>query len=285
MLKHAIDSAGSPYAWSWDPGVLIGLGIIAALYVNGLVRSRDRWPRFLSNWQPIAFFAGLAAVFAALISPVAELAHALLFMHMVQHLLLMLVAAPLLLAGAPVFVLLRGLPSGFRRTVASPLARNRGLRQFANMLTSPVVAWTVYGVNLIAWHFPGAYSLALNNSAVHALEHLCFFGTALLFWWVVIDPAPFKARASHPVRVLYLFLAMVPSNILGAMLTFAAHTWYEPYTMARRVWGISAESDQQVGGLLMWVPGGIVFLAGAAVVFLAWFESEERKERAARNTP
>lgn len=285
VLAHVEGFAGGEVlgAWSWDPGVLTGLGLLAALYAFGLKRSAGRRRRVLPWWRSLFFYSGLLVLFLALQSPLDTLAHDLFSMHMVQHLLLMMVAPPLLLLGAPIIPLLRGLPRPVRRRVLAPLARSGApLRRLSGFVALPVVSWSLYIGAFWVWHIPALYTLALQYTAVHILQHACFFGTGALFWWNVVDPIPLRAHLRHPIRILYLFLATVPGSALGALLTLSPTLWYASYERAPLIWGLTPLEDQSLGGLIMWVPGGLLYLLAISVVFFSMPETSEERWRERR---
>jgi putative membrane protein len=243
-------------AWHPDPLVLAALLLLAWVYARG----RGRHPR----WRTWCFAGGLAALAVALLSPLDTLAGALASAHMVQHLLLTLVAAPLLALAAPSAALLRGGPSDVRRRV-SPWRRR--LRPAA-LLRRPVVAWLLAVVTLWLWHAAALYDAALADPLVHALEHVMFLATALLFWRVVVGVR--AVRVSPGLAVLLLFTMAVQSALLALLLTFARTPWYVGYTTTTRPWGIEQLPDQRLAGAIMWVPAGFVYLAAALALLVGW---------------
>lgn len=247
--------------WSLDPWVVIPLGLAAGLYLVGWARLRRRRPARLSAGRALAFLAGLATVFVALCSPIDEIAGLLLFVHMTQHLLLLMVAAPLCWLGAPLAPMLRGLP----RPVVPWVARGllRPAVRIARRLAHPVTAWMAFAVTVWAWHTPALYELALRAHAWHHVEHASFLVAGLLFWWPVIQPwQPWPTRAVWPEWALipYLALADVQNTALSAILTFADRVIYPTYAAVPRPWALTALQDQAIAGVIMWVPGSVAFL-------------------------
>jgi putative membrane protein len=236
------------------------------------------WPL----WRTALFLLGIAAIVAALASPIDTLAHELFSVHMVQHMLLVTVGAPLLLLGAPVRPLLRGLPLALRRSVVRPLARSRAVRAVAHLLRHPLIAGGLYVGGLYAWHVPLLYDAALADPVVHVVEHVWFLTTALLFWSVVIDPVPFRATLPYAARIFYLLLAGAGQNtILGGLLSFSTRLLYGSYANGQpERYGIDAVTDQRIGGAIMWVPGDLIFLGAASAAFFLWLAEEEREQRA-----
>ena len=254
-------------------GVLIVLA--AGLYLRG-ARARRGWPW----WRTALFLLGLAALVAALASPIETIALQLFSVHMVQHMLLLTVAAPLLLLGAPVRPLLRGLPLSVRRGVIRAVARNTAFRALVHLLRSPLAAAALYVVGLYAWHVPALYDAALESPTVHLVEHTWFLATALLFWSVVIDPIPFRATLPYAARIPFLLLVGAAQNtILGGLLAFSDRAFYAPYLTTTQAYGMDPATDQRLGGAIMWVPGDLIFLAAASLSFFLWLQSEEQAQR------
>lgn len=198
---------------------------------------------------------------------------------MIQHMLLMVVAAPLLLLGAPPRPLLRGLPRSWIRRVVRPIALFRPFRALLHLLRQPLVAGALYVFGLYAWHIPALYDAALSDEAVHVVEHAWFLATALLFWSCIIDPEPFRATLPYAARIPYLLLAGAAQNtILGGLLAFSTRLLYPVYEGRPERYGIDAVLDQRVGGAIMWVPGDLIFLAAASASFFLWLAQEERDQ-------
>jgi cytochrome c oxidase assembly factor CtaG len=217
---------------------------------------RGRW----HDGRPAAFLGGLAAIYLALASPIEPFSALLLQVHMLQHLLLMMVAPPLLWLGAPLFPLLRGLPRPIRVYWAAPLLSSPPLRRFFGRLTHPVPALLLFVVATWVWHLPPIYDLALRSSGWHYLQHVCFLGTALLFWYAVVRPYPARPRWSLWLLFPYLILADLSNTALAALLTFSGRVLYPYYAEVPRLAGLSPLDDQSAAGVLMWVPGSVAFL-------------------------
>ncbi len=249
--------------------------VVALVYARGTRASR-RWP----GWRTLAFFAGLLTLLLALATQLEEYAFELFSAHMLQHMLLTLVAAPLLLLGAPITPLLRGLPKGARRSVIAPLARWRPLRLVLHTLRSPLVAGILYVGGLYYWHIPRVYDAAVEEPLLHSLEHGWYVATALLFWSVVIDPEPFRSPMPHAARIVYLLLAGAAQNtILGGVLAFSSRVFYPHYSTSPLEYGIDPLTDQRIGGAIMWVPGDMIFLVAASFAFFRWLQTEEDTQR------
>ncbi len=247
-------------AWSADVTALVGIPLAAVLYARGIRALGDR-RRFHNSWRPVAFYGGLAAVFVALVSPLDALAGELFLAHMGQHMLLIFFAVPAIHLSAPVLPFLRGVPRPMRRRVVIPFFKSRAVRFTLRNVSRPLIAWPLFAGMLAFWHFPFAYEAALGNELVHVVEHLAFALGAYLWWWNVVDPIPLRASLSYLARVPFVFITIVPSFVLGAFLTFAPEAWYTPYEATAPAYGFSALEDQQLGGLIMWIPGSFVIAA------------------------
>jgi cytochrome c oxidase assembly factor CtaG len=255
-----------------------GIAAAAAVYGWGVARLwRAVGPgRGVSGWRALAFAAGLAAVGAALASPLDALAEGLFWAHMIQHLMLVLVAAPLLVLGAPLQPLLWTMDAPARRRLGLWWNRRRLLPALVGLLTTPLVAWMLHAGAAWAWHLPGAYLAALGDERVHALEHATFLGTALLFWWAVLQPAG-RRRMDRGMTVLYVVTAGMQGGLLGALLTFAGRPFYPGQSAVAAARGLTALEDQQLAGLIMWLPAGLAYFAAAAALFLLWMRAEEAR--------
>ena len=256
-------------AWRLEPVVIVPLAAAAALYLRGWAALRRRMPERFGAGRPAAFAAGLGAVVLALCSPIDALGHRLLQAHMAQHLLLMVVAPPLLWLGAPVAPLLCGMPRRARHAVASVLAA-APVRRLMGVLADPRVAWMAFVAAFWAWHAPALYDLALRSEAWHHVEHACFFLTALLFWYPVVAAWPARQVWSRWAMIAYLLLAEAQATLLSAILTFSDRVIYPAYEAGARLQGLSPLEDQALAGAIMWVPGSIAFtIALLALVFQA----------------
>ena len=245
------------------------------MYLRG-ARARSHWP----IWRTLLFLLGLVALLASLASPIDRIAFELFSIHMLQHMLLLVVAAPLLLAGAPVRPLLRGLPLAVRRTVIRAVARNTAFRALVHFVRHPVMAAALYVVGLYAWHVPALYDAALDHPTLHIVEHLWFLGVALIFWSVVIDPVPFRASLPYAARIPFLLLVGAAQNtILGGLLAFSDRLYYTHYATTTLAYGLDPVTDQRLGGAIMWVPGDLIFLVAASFSFFLWLQSEEQAQR------
>ena len=237
-------------------------------------------PRPWPAWRTAAFLLGLFALLLALVSGIDLLATALFSIHMVQHMLLTVAAAPLLLLGAPIRPMLRGLPRFVRAAAVRRLAHSRPIRAALHLLRHPLIAGALYVGGLYAWHLPALYDAALANERLHVAEHAWFFASALLFWSVVIDPAPFRGTLSYAARLPYLLVAGAAQNtVLGGLLSFSTRLLYDAYARTPERFGLDPVTDQRIGGAVMWVVGDFVFLAAASISFFLWLAEEEEMQR------
>ncbi len=242
----------------WHVEVLAGLAALAALYGWA---ARARGGAFPA-WRGLAAAAGLLVLAGALNGPLHDLSDRFLFSaHMVQHLLLTLVAPPLLLLGLAPGML-------------EPLLRLRSVTRALALLTRPAIAFVPYNVALVLWHVPGPYNAALEHHALHIVQHLTLIGTAVLAWWPILSPEPALPRPSYPAQLLYLFLLGVPMTAVAAFVTLAEDPLYSFYAAAPRRFDLSPVEDQRLGGVIMWVPATIAPLAAFTAVFFRWTRAE-----------
>ena len=269
-------------SWSIDLKVALALIVSATCYLRGRRVLHGITPTRFSTWRLIAFLGGLVALWVAIASPLDTFSGLLLSAHMVQHLLLLSVAPPLILLGAPLLPLLRGLPRKFAHDGVGPFLSWPALRRFGDALTHPVICWLAMAMSLCAWHVPAAFELALRSPGWHKFEHACFFGTALMFWWPVVRPFP--SRHCWPLWSvpIYLLAADLVNTLLCAVLTFSDKVLYPSYVTVPRLFGTTALSDQIAAGVIMWVPGSLVFLVPATVIAIQFLSPHESFARPAR---
>jgi cytochrome c oxidase assembly factor CtaG len=249
--------------WQWHPTILAGCAILLVAYMKAVPALSGR------SW---CYLAGVLVLLFALVSPLDTLGDTYLFSaHMVQHLLLIMVVPPLLLLGLP--------PELVSRVLAL-----RGVRRVERVLGQPLLAWPLAIGMLWLWHLPPLFNAALTSESIHVVQHLCFLLTATVFWWPV-----FNTQGSHylsvPVASLYLFAAAIASSLLGMLLTYVPVVLYAPYThpidtlgilpLIRSQWALSPEADQQLGGLLMWVPGGTAYLIVICGLLARWLSEPD----------
>jgi putative copper resistance protein D len=277
-IAHGEDAPAPTFPdvlFQWRPEPIL-LAALAAATLGWLIVARrvslahpaKPHPR----WRSAAFLGGLAVLAVALMSPIEAYEGQLFSVHMLQHMLIELVAAPLLLLGAPATLGLRA---------ASPSVRARLLlvlhSRAVTVLSFPLLAWVLFAAVNWGWHFSSLYNDALETPWLHDVEHLTFLGAALLFWWPVVGADPARWRLPHPVRLFYLFLAMPQNSFLGIALMSAPLALYSHYLTNGRDWGPSPIVDQSIGGMLMWVGGDVAFLLAMGLVVAAWVRAEDRR--------
>jgi cytochrome c oxidase assembly factor CtaG/ferredoxin len=268
-------------SWPFDPLFLFALLLTAAIYLRGHAIFRRRDPARWHGGQVVAFLGGLGTVYLALASPIEPFASLLLQVHMVQHLLLMMAAPPLIWLGEPLFPLLAGLPKPIRTYWIAPLFRSPFLRWLFSRLTDPFVALPVYVAVTWLWHAPALYELALRSPGWHYVQHVCFLVSALLFWYPIVRPYPSKSQRSLWVLFPYLILADVQNTILSALLTFSSQVLYRYYLEVPRIGDGTALDDQATAGVIMWVPGSIAFLLPLFSLAIRLLSGSGRKKRQA----
>jgi putative membrane protein len=263
---------------AWSPPVFLTatVAVLALVYVRGWFAIRRTRSAQFPAWRLAAFLLGLAIIWIAIGSPLDGFADALLSAHMVEHLLLMSFVPPLLLLGYPVVPLLRGLPRGFTVRVLGPLLQLKTLRRIAHFLTMPVVAWLAMNLIFLGWHVPAAYDFALEHEHWHEFEHICFLGSAILFWWPLIRPWPTIAHTLGWYALPYLVLADIVNTVLSAFLAFCGRPVYGYYLREPNPFHISPLSDQEFGAVIMWVVGSLVFLIPAVIVTVHLLHRETR---------
>ncbi|HTI30433.1 MAG TPA: cytochrome c oxidase assembly protein [Methylomirabilota bacterium] len=259
--------------WRFEPVVFAALLIAAIGWAILTRRVAARHPDHPHPaWRGAAFLGGLATLAVALMSPIEAYEGSLFSVHMLQHMLLELVAAPLLLLGAPATLALRAASPSVRSGLLAVL-HSRAVA----VLSFPLLAWVLFAAVNWGWHFSTLYNQALETPWLHDLQHLTFLGAALLFWWPVIGADPARWRLPHPVRLFYLFLAMPQNSFLGITLMSAPTALYPHYLTNVRDWGPTPAVDQSIGGMLMWAGGDVAFLLAMGFVVAAWVRYEDRR--------
>lgn len=271
ILGHAAGPVHPDELWrSWNAGtpVLVGLLLVAWAYRRGATRGQP------SRARRVAFWVGVTAIAVALVSPLDALSSSLASAHMVQHVVLVVVAAPLLAFAAPGAAVLRGTPLVARRAVVTG-RRQVGLTyRRLRVLRHPVTVWLLHVATLWLWHAAVLYDAAVRQPALHALQHTLFLVTAVLFWRVVVG-ARVAARPSYGGGIALLFTMALQSVFLAMLLTFAREPWYSVYEGTTGVWGLTQLADQQLAGVIMWVPAGAVYAVTGVVLLSAWIRSPD----------
>ncbi|HWY58624.1 MAG TPA: cytochrome c oxidase assembly protein [Terriglobales bacterium] len=242
------------------------IAFTAVLYLRGWLRLRSTSLKVIPVWRAGSFLLGMSLIWTAVASPLAALDHELLTVHMLQHLLLMTIAPPLIWLGAPFMMLLHGLPRPFEHIVIRPLLRLAPVETAGRMLTQPALCWLAAAAALVGWHIPALFTLGLQSAGWHLAEYASFLATGLLFWWPVIQPWPSASKWPGLSIILYLFLATLPCDILSGFLVFCDRVVYAMYFSSSHPFGLSALEDQQCAGALMWTCVTVVYLVAGAIL-------------------
>lgn len=294
-VQPGLAHAGAPLAphdlwqaWNWDPLLLLGLALTSYLYGRGLTAlwRKVGVGRSVTWRQVVLFGIGLLTVVIALISPLDALSEAIFSAHMVQHMLLLYVAPLLLVLGAPPMLFLWAMPHPWRR----PLMRWWRLGLWSRLwqgVLHPLSIWSIFGIILWVWHAPALYQAALRSRMLHVVEHLCFFGAALLFCWLLVSAHRHlrtRSGAGYGIVLLIVFTTAMHSGLLGALLTFAVTPLYPIYTASVAQWGLTLLADQQLAGVIMWIPVGFFYLGAMLVLVARWLQEMERVHSQAQPT-
>jgi putative membrane protein len=278
FTSESVPDAGSfPFAntrdalihgWTLTPFVTVLSILTLFVYMRGWYRGHILRPDELPAWRAVCFCSGVLAFKLAVASPIIYFDDVLLTTHMVQHLILMSVAPPLILLGAPAVPLLRGLPQSLLQNIFAPLLRSKIVREIAHCLLHPIIGWLALNLAFLGWHVPAAYELALRSNSWHEIEHTCFLFAAILFWWTIIQPWPSRPIWPRWKSIPYLLTADFVNTGLSAFLAFNGHVLYPSYAAAPRVFDISPINDQIAAGAFMWVFGSLIYLVPVvAIVF------------------
>ena len=255
--------------WGGDISVVAAVFFLEVVYLLSVGPLRTRFPGSsdVPTRRIVLFTVGLWSIFFALYSPLDPLSDYYLFSaHMIQHLFLVLVGPPLMLLGTPGWML-------------RPVLQVPGVYKAARVLTFPVLAALLFNIVFAIWHVPAVYEAGLNSITVHIIQHLTFIATGVIMWWPVLSPLKELPRLPYGAQVLYMFILSIPPAIVGALITFADGTLYETYAQAPEIWGISTAADQQIGGVIMKLPGFLIFVTAAGIIFFNWAAKEEEKDR------
>ena len=273
-------------AWSGRADVALVLAALGVVYVTGWRRLRCRQPSAVTRWMLAAYLGGLAAIALALLSPIDTFGGWLFTLHMLQHQLLAMVAAPLLLLGNPVPVALWALPRRRRRALGGALAGGRPLGWLVRALTWMPVAWATYMVVLVGWHLPPAFEAALADPRVHDAQHLSFFLAGLLFWWPVVNPAPrLRGHVAYGLRIVYVLAGLVVPMVPVMSMVLVDRLLYRHYESVPRLWGLTPLQDQQTGWVTMAVIDNLAYGIAFFALLSRAFRREERQEDARRGLP
>lgn len=271
---------------SWSPPVLLSLAvvIVGLVYLRGWRHLHLASPHVIAPWRASSFLLGMFLIWMAIGSPLAALDEQFLTVHMLQHLLLMTVAPALILLGAPVMPLMHGLPRYFMRSVLAPLFRRTPVRLLGRLLSQPAFCWIAAAAALVGWHIPAAFTLGLQSESWHVVEHACFLGAGVLFWWPVVQPWPGIPVWPRWSILVYLFLATLPCDILSGFLVFCDRVVYPVYFSAHHHSGMSVLEDQQCAGALMWACITILYLVPAVILTTGLLGAREARSNGPRQS-
>ena len=254
------------HEWSFPIPLMVFLTLVVFFYVRGWLRVQKVFPQLITVANLTAFSCGIIAIFVALGSPLGVMDHELLSVHMVQHLLLMAVAAPFVLLGSPILAFLHGLPKRFVQGGLDPFLRSAPLRHVGRIIGHPAFCWFASTLTVIGWHLPSIFALGQHSSVWHQIQHASFLLAGFLFWWPVIRPWPSASHSASWFVPLYLFFATLPCDALSAFLTFCDRVVYPDYLSATPMFPISALQDQEWAGVLMWVSVTFIYMVPAVVL-------------------
>lgn len=275
-------------SWDWRPEVIVTILILGLLFLIGWRRLRaisgppKSWRSLGARWRPISYITGLLVIGFALMSPLDVLVQQLFFMHMIQHLLLIMIAPVFLLLPNPMPFILWGLPPRARLAAGSALNsvinKESPVGRVLRKVTAPVTVWFIMIAFIVGWHDPNMYNAALRSEFVHDLEHITMFVAGMLFWWTVTGAGPrLHKNMSRPAKVAFVLAAIPPNMALGAALAFAQEPIYSFYNDMPRLWGMSVLDDQRLSGVIMWVPGSMMYLIAALVLIFLILSGEGKK--------
>jgi putative membrane protein len=260
--------------WTWPPLIVIPLLLTAILYGLGTAKMLRRRTRARGFVWPIIWFAlGWISLVIALDSPLHELGEQLFWVHMTQHEILMLISAPLLVLARPLIPFLWALSPSWRDRAAI-LGRSKPFNSIWTVFSAPLTSWLLSALALWIWHVPWLFDQTLNNGLVHATQHTTFLVTALLFWWPLVNRTPILGYGGG---LAYIFTTILHTSVLGALLTFAPRPWYSSYVTTAPLWHLTALEDQQLGGLIMWVPAGTLLLVVALIFLVKWMNESQTR--------
>ncbi len=279
-------------SWNWRIEVIIPLLLLGCIYTIGWQRlrtphhkrssakkPRQRKSRLATGWRLTAYLTGLILIGIAILSPIDVLGGQLFYMHMIQHLLLVMIVPPLLLIANPFPFFLWGLSSGLRSKVTPLFNPKSSFRHNLGQITPPGVIWMLFIAVFLGWHDPNFYNAALQNELIHDLEHITFFGTALLFWWHVTQVGP-RIHGHFPrmVRIAFLLMVVPINMVAGIFIAFSSEPIYTYYTTVPRIGGLTVMEDQMLGGIIMWIPGSMMYIIAALILIANVVQAETDKQ-------
>jgi cytochrome c oxidase assembly factor CtaG len=267
-----------PESWEFPIGLTLAFVFPTLVYLRGWLRLRSSVPNLIPAWRLTSFVVGLFLIWVAVGSPLAAFDEESLTVHMMQHLLLMTVAPPLIWLGSPLMPLLHGLPRALVQRILGPVLRRSEIQRLGRAVAQPAFCWFAAAAALVGWHVPAAFTLALQSEAWHIVEHASFLAAGLLFWWPVVQPWPSAPASPRWSMLLYLFLATVPCDILSGFLVFSERVAYPVYFSTSRQLSLSVLTDQQCAGALMWTSVTLIYLVPAAILAMRLLSPQISRE-------
>ena len=268
---------------SWDirAEIVIPQVILLTIYIIGWLRLRRKGAKIATNWRLVSYVTGIAFLAIALMSGIDIFQYNLFVMHMIQHEILMMVVPPLIFLAAPMPISFWGLPRPWRLQLGRIFGKRATVREILVYLSTPGFIWLVFTIVLWLWHDPSAYDTATNNQFIHDIEHLSFFFASMLLWWHITGAAPriHKSR-SYAIRMAVVALSYVQNMILGVGITMWGQVIYKHYATVPRIWIGDPLTDQTYGGIIMWIPGGMMYGLTIIVLIGLWIKESERETRA-----
>ncbi len=267
-------------SWDWRIDIISVVLFFGALYTMGWLRLRSKQAKLANGWRLASYYGGLLTLAIALMSGIDTFQTQLFFIHMIQHFLLVMIAPILLFLANPMPFILWAIPSPERRQIGRLLTQNSRFRRWLVAVTASGLVWLVYSINLILWHDPSPYNSAITNEFLHDMEHLSFFLTGMALWWHIIDAAPkFHKRRTYAMRLGLIVATYFGNLVLGVAITMSPDLIYTHYKTVPRIWVESAHRDQTIGGLVMWLPGGMMYLLVFLLLIARMMINAEQKQR------
>lgn len=265
-------------AWVYTPSITVPILLTILVYCLGLIRRRKQH-KPINHIRTTLFILGLFFFYIALQSPIEPLSDHYFYLHQIEHLMIRMFGPWLIILSMPMNTLIQGLPNWLRRGIVKPLIKNKVMHLIYRIFTQPYVATFLFIASLYFWQIPDLHNQALSNQFLHDCMHVCMIFTAFFFWWVISDPRRSAARCSYGIRLFLLWAVTTFNSVLGAIITMTRSEIYNGYNQDISALVMSAMEDQQYGGLILWVPGGMMGLLGTAVVFYLWVRDSKRQQR------
>lgn len=274
-FAHRLDSAEHVWtAWVFSYGIMVPTLLFVILYFRGMAKRREGG-KAVSMGRTVTYLSGMFCFVVALQSPIEPLSDHFLFIHQIEHMLLRSVGPLLIILSMPLALLLQGLPGGLRHAVIAPLVRNRALQALFNFFSHPFIASVLFVATQVIWQIPPLHDFAVSDTGWHDFMHFSMIWTGFFFWWLICDPRQGSAQISYGMRLIILWIITIPNTLLGAIITLDKDVLYKVYDVLQGQWDIDKLLDQQLGGIVIWGPDGMMGFVGTGVVFLLWLRREK----------